>query len=91
MVQGLSDWQLYIIQEYCNGGNLYDAIQKRQSHAATGAVSLLHILAVATHIASGCAYIHSKQIIHGDLKPDNVLLKLLPSEAPGPGCTAKVR
>ena len=39
------------------------------------------VLAVSLGIASGCAYIHSKNIVHGDLKPDNVLLKSRPSGA----------
>ena len=32
------------------------------------APSFFQILSIASHVASGCAYIHSKQIIHGDLK-----------------------
>ena len=35
------------------------------------------MLPLLIHIAAGCEYIHSKNIIHGDLKPDNVLLKTL--------------
>lgn len=125
----MSDWQMYIVQEYCDGGSLFDAIQQRRFHdrpikplpsaadsaalqgTAEGAGSMLqagvtgtegtggsgasaaveaamgergqeeeeeqgppgrvrlsNILAIASNIASGCAYIHSKNIIHGDLK-----------------------
>jgi serine/threonine protein kinase len=27
---GVVDWQLYIIQEYCDGGSLFDAIRARR-------------------------------------------------------------
>jgi serine/threonine protein kinase len=30
--RGFLDWQLYIIQEYCEGGSLFDAIQQRRFH-----------------------------------------------------------
>ena len=83
--RGIMDWQLYLIQEYCEGGSLFDAIQGRIFHiAAEVAVGssqgssvgslrprVASILSVAIDIASGCSYIHSKNIIHGDLKPDN--------------------
>jgi hypothetical protein len=34
------------------------------------------LLAVLTDVCQGCVYIHSKNIIWGDLKPENVLLKV---------------
>lgn len=91
------DWQMNIIQEYCDGGSLFDALKRRgfpdsRSGSARGGgapdqATFPFILSVASDIASGCAYIHGKQIVHGDLKPDNVLLKSRPS-SPAAGNTA---
>lgn len=85
--RGITDWQLYLIQEYCEGGSLFNAIQDKLFHEPKSAAPegpgsshgssehlqprLSSILSVAIDIASGCSYIHSKNIIHGDLKPDN--------------------
>jgi serine/threonine protein kinase len=33
------------------------------------------VLNILVDVAAGMEYIHSKSIIHGDLKPDNVLVK----------------
>ena len=66
-----------IIQEYCDGGNLFSAITSGTYHrpdleSKGRLVDFDGILSVAVDIAAGCLYIHDKQIIHGDLKPDNV-------------------
>ena len=61
-------------QEYCDGGTLLSAIPAFFDQA-TQAPRLALVLPLLSQIASGCAYIHAKNIIHGDLKPDNVLLR----------------
>ena len=66
-------------QEYCDGGTLLTAISAKSFFdRVTQAPRLALVLPLLSQIASGCAYIHAKNIIHGDLKPDNVLLKTDP-------------
>lgn len=62
MPSGVSDWHLYIVQEYCDGGPLSRAI--RSKRFLQGDV-LLNILCVALNVASGMTHLHDKQVIHG--------------------------
>ena len=57
----------YIINEYCPGGELFDQINKRFSET--------QIAVMFRQILSGLAYLHSNNIIHRDLKLENILIK----------------
>ena len=53
-----------------------DAIRDRRFYDSDArGPRLKQVLPLLSQIAAGCSYIHAKNIIHGDLKPDNVLLK----------------
>jgi serine/threonine protein kinase len=60
-----------IILPYHPAGDLLSKMQ-RPSRAFTGSAQDAHSLALG--IASGLAYLHSRGIIHNDLKPSNILL-----------------
>ncbi|GIL88731.1 hypothetical protein Vretifemale_16581 [Volvox reticuliferus] len=83
------DWKLYIIQEYCDGGTLKDALDgARFTDPDTGMAYKETAVRVAIEIALGMSYIHGRNIIHGDLKPANILLR---SNGASPyGYTAKI-
>jgi len=53
--------------EYVEGGSLYDALK-------SGVFDVDKASRIAFDIAGGLAYSHSKQVIHGDVNPKNVLL-----------------
>ena len=59
----------YIIIEYCNGGTLSDCIRKYGRPLPIEVVQYF-----MRQIVNGVKYIHSKRIIHRDLKSDNILL-----------------
>ncbi|KXZ48633.1 hypothetical protein GPECTOR_26g536 [Gonium pectorale] len=81
------DWKLYLIQEYCDGGSLRTAILKRKFHDTKRAEPRTEMLLdTALELAGGLVHLHERNIIHGDLNPNNVLLKRDPSRKYGAIC-----
>ncbi|XP_030077954.1 serine/threonine-protein kinase ULK2 isoform X2 [Microcaecilia unicolor] len=66
-VQEMSN-SVYLVMEYCNGGDLADYLQ------AKGTLSEDTIRVFLQQIAAAMQILHSKGIIHRDLKPQNILL-----------------
>lgn len=58
---------LFLVMEYCSGGSLRDA-HARQTVSPHAALTLIQT------VAETLAFIHAKQIVHHDIKPDNILI-----------------
>ncbi|KXZ47104.1 hypothetical protein GPECTOR_38g341 [Gonium pectorale] len=72
---GADAYKLYIVQELCNGGSLYDALARGMAGSVRNGGSGRRLaLRLALDVARGVAHVHACRIVHGDLKPDNVLL-----------------
>lgn len=68
--------ETWLLLEYCDRSHLGAAIAKGKfRRRADGAPDMVAILRSLLEIASGMAYLHSLGVLHGDLKPENVLLK----------------
>ena len=61
--------RIYIVMEYCGGGELFTEIIKRKNFNEIHAAQIMH------QILSVLAYLHEKSIIHRDIKPENILLE----------------
>lgn len=55
----------YLIMQYCSQGSCLNRIRKMSEN------EIWHLIA---DVASGLAYLHSKDIVHQDIKPDNILI-----------------
>ncbi|KAK9833636.1 hypothetical protein WJX74_001172 [Apatococcus lobatus] len=69
---------MVVIMEYCDLGSLLRAISKKafKPHGKWSyATTYRACLRTVQEVAKGMEYIHSFDIVHGDLKPGNVLLK----------------
>jgi len=60
--------KIYIVMEYCNGGELFDYIVSKQHLTERQACRFFQ------EIINCLEYLHSLNIVHRDIKPENLLL-----------------
>lgn len=59
---------IYLVTEYCQGGELFDEIISRQRFNENDAATIVK------QLLSAIAYCHQKKVCHRDLKPENILI-----------------
>jgi len=66
--------QVYIQNEFCEGGSLTEKINEfRETGQKFSEQELKKII---IHVCKGLQYIHSKQLVHLDIKPGNIFISL---------------
>ncbi|KAG2483356.1 hypothetical protein HYH03_017756 [Edaphochlamys debaryana] len=68
-----------VVMEYCDGGSLLAALKEGPFHRDTTSWSprmlLRSTVRTALEVAHGMQHLHLSGLVHGDLKPGNILLK----------------
>jgi calcium-dependent protein kinase len=67
---------VYLVQEYCEGGELFDYIAEQDKLSEKEAARVFH------QITSSILYCHKNCICHRDLKPDNFMMASKSAESP---------
>jgi non-specific serine/threonine protein kinase len=66
-----TDTHLYFLMEYCEGGELYETLQKQPGKRFTEATTKFY----AAEVLCALQYLHLMGFIYRDLKPENILLR----------------
>jgi len=74
--------QIYIQNEFCDGGSLDQKLTDARRDGQVFSEEELHRLLL--HIGKGLKYIHSRQLVHLDIKPANIFLSVDPDMEPLP-------
>ncbi|CAD7701060.1 unnamed protein product [Ostreobium quekettii] len=64
----------FVVMEYCNGGTLALALQHGEFFSLGRKPNMPMVLMRAIDIAHAMEHLHAHCVVHGDLKPENVLL-----------------
>eukprot|EP00803_Ostreobium_quekettii_P003230 evm.model.scf_1010.7 EVM.evm.TU.scf_1010.7 scf_1010:41586-46371(+) len=73
----------FVVMEYCNGGTLAQALLQGDFFTIGKKPNMPIILMRAIDIAHAMEHLHAHCVIHGDLKPENVLLHRTHSDSSG--------
>jgi serine/threonine protein kinase len=72
-----TDEEIQLVTEYCPGGELFDAIQKKRNRTQSmrrGQYTEAQAACITTQILRALEDLHAADVVHRDVKPENILL-----------------
>lgn len=70
----IEDDDSFLVTEYVDGYNLRQCIERHRGSLAEGRPCLAHLMDTALRICEGLIYLHNQKIVHGHIKPENILV-----------------
>ena len=61
--------KIYVIEEFCNGGNLADYLKKKG-----GYLSEKESIIIFIELVKGIQWLNGKNLMHSDLRPENIMI-----------------
>ena len=74
IVETGTEWKAYLVQELMDC-NLTSLMERGAFANVSPGLKKLMVVCILKDIASGMAYIHDLNVVHGDMKPDNILIR----------------
>ena len=74
IVETGTEWKAYLVQELMDC-NLSSLMERGVFANVSPELKKLMVGCILKDIASGMAYIHDLNVVHGDMKPDNILMR----------------
>jgi serine/threonine protein kinase len=68
----------YLVMDYCEGGTLRQLMQQRWPMTDQRSETIGQAVAIVADVLRGLSHVHSHGIVHADVKPENILLRLAP-------------
>ena len=65
-----SDGRVMMVMDYLDGHNLLDALSQRQG----GKLHIMEVAAYLLPIVSALGFLHTKSLVHRDVKPENIFI-----------------
>jgi serine/threonine protein kinase len=75
---GVEDGYLYIVMPYAQEGSLSDAIRGRFGRKLELPLELPAAVDLVSQVASALQYTHDHDVVHRDVKPGNILIRIEP-------------
>jgi serine/threonine protein kinase len=76
---GVEEGLLYLVMQYAPEGSLSDAMKGRAAQSLVLPASLEFTSDIIGQVADALQYTHSRGVVHRDVKPGNILVRIEPS------------